>query len=59
MSFFADDWENISSTDQTSAGGNSHLKDCLDPFNLQRLCVLFSSYCPSSAVASQYCVAPW
>ena len=55
----SDDWENISSEDQTGAGGSGRLKDCLDPFNLQRLCVLFSSYCPSSAVAPHYCVAPW
>lgn len=51
----SDDWENIS-TDHDQPGGGK-LKDCLDPFNLQRFCVLFSSYCTS--VAPQYCVSPW
>lgn len=33
--------------------------DCLDPFHLQQLCVLFSSYCPTSANAPNFCVPPW
>ena len=33
--------------------------DCLDPFQLQHLHVLFSSYCPTSANAPHFCVPPW
>ena len=33
--------------------------DCLDPFNHQQLCVLFSSYCPTSSNAPNFCVSPW
>lgn len=51
----SDGWENISSDHGQPGGGK--LKDCLDPFNLQRFCVLFSSYCPT--IAPQYCVPPW
>ena len=36
-----------------------HKVDCLDPFQLQQLCVLFSSYCPTSANAPNFCVPPW
>lgn len=55
----SDDWENIATAEDQQADG-SGLRDCLDPFNLQRLCALFSSFCQAgSAVAPQYCVAPW
>ena len=56
----SDDWENIATVEDQRADGTG-LRDCLDPFNLQRLCALFSSFCQtgSSAVAPQYCVAPW
>ena len=47
-----DDWENLSDDGQPQA-------DCLDPFNLQRLCVLFSSNCPNSPNAPYFCVSPW
>ena len=33
--------------------------DCLNPFNLQRLCVLFSSSCHNVPNASHFCVSPW
>lgn len=65
----SDDWENISTDGEQnhhhsgggggSGGGGTGPKDCLDPFNQQRLCVLFSSYCPSLAIAPNYCVSPW
>ncbi|KAK4018626.1 hypothetical protein OUZ56_000672 [Daphnia magna] len=55
----SDDWENLATEEDNQADGGG-LKDCLDPFNLQRLCALFSSFCqPVSTVAPQYCVAPW
>ena len=57
----SDDWENISTDGEQNHQGTSGTgpKDCLDPFNQQRLCVLFSSYCPNLAVAPNYCVSPW
>lgn len=54
----SDDWENLAEEENQADGGG--LKDCLDPFNLQKLCALFSSFCqPISTIAPQYCVAPW
>jgi len=62
----SDDWENISTDGEQNhhhssggGGGGTGPKDCLDPFNQQRLCVLFSSYCPNLAVAPKFCVSPW
>lgn len=55
----SDDWENIATDDDNQTDGTG-LRDCLDPFNLQRLCALFSSFCQTgSTVVPQYCVAPW
>lgn len=55
----SDDWENIATEEDNSADGGG-LRDCLDPFNLQRLYALFSSFCQTgSSAVPQYCVAPW
>lgn len=55
----SDDWENIA-TEEEQQGEGGGLRDCLDPFNLQRLCALFCSFCQTgSSIAPQYCVSPW
>ena len=49
----SDEWENIATEQE------GRHTDCLDPFNLQRLCVLFSSNCPGALNAPHFCVSPW
>ena len=48
-----DEWENADVEQEHQP------TDCLNPFNLQRLCVLFSSNCPNTPSTPHFCVSPW
>lgn len=53
VSVINDEWENIVVKQE------QEYTDCLNPFNLQRLYVLFSSNCPNTPNAPHFCVSPW
>jgi 1-phosphatidylinositol-3-phosphate 5-kinase len=51
--------EDTESREGSSVVSTQSLPDCLDPFNHQRISVLFSSFSYESANAPAPCVSPW